>query len=87
MRKRYLIILKNFFHDALARCKHRQEATQAQMARILEMDQRSYVDLDHGISCCSGLTLARFLIYCCDDPLLFLEDLRTEFERAEQDET
>lgn len=25
--------------------------------------------------------------YCCDDPLLFLEDLRTEFEKAEEDET
>lgn len=44
------------------------------------MDPRSYVDLDHGKSGCSGFTLALFLIYVCDDPMSFLQDLRRALE-------
>jgi len=44
------------------------------------MDDRSYIDLEHGKSCCSAVTLALFLIYVCDDIISFLEDLRIAFE-------
>lgn len=44
------------------------------------MEDRSYIDLDHGKSCCSALTLALFLIYLCEDPMLFLNKLRKAFE-------
>lgn len=57
------------------------EYTQSQMASLLIMDERSYVDLDHGKSCCSALTLALFLIYCCNDPVSFLNGLREAFEK------
>ena len=50
------------------------------MAECLMMDERSYIELDHGKSCCSALTLALFLIYCCEDPLIFLHELRSIFE-------
>ena len=51
------------------------------MAKLLAMDERSYVYLDHGKTGCSSLTLVRFLIYCCDDPALFLSDLKVAFEQ------
>lgn len=48
------------------------------MAGLLGMDCRSYVDLDHGKSACSGLTLAMYLSNCCLDPLGFLQNFRKE---------
>jgi DNA-binding XRE family transcriptional regulator len=81
MRKQYTSILKQFFYEQLIHTREERRLTQAQMARLLEMDERSYVDLDHGKSGCSSLTLVRFLIYCYDDPKTFLEQLRFAFEQ------
>lgn len=82
MRKIYFAVLKEYFHKRLIETRSAQKLTQAQMASCLEMDDRSYIDLDHGKSCCSSLTLALFLIYCCDDPLLYLQELRCAFKEA-----
>lgn len=82
MRKIYMAVLKAFFHKRLTETRTHQKLTQAQMASRLEMDERSYIDLDHGKSCCSSLTFALFLIYCCDDPLLYLQELRSALEEA-----
>lgn len=80
MRKIYLRVLKKFFYHQLIHTRASMKLTQAQMARLLAMDDRSYVELDHGNSGCSALTLALFLIYCCKDPAAFLKDLREAFE-------
>lgn len=82
MRKIYTAVLKAFFHKQLTDTRSAREMTQAEMAQRLEMDERSYIDLDHGKSCCSSLTFALFLIYCCDDPTTFLRDLQCVFEEA-----
>jgi DNA-binding XRE family transcriptional regulator len=74
--------MKTFFHRKLI---HRREAlgmTQEEMAERLAMANRTYVYLDHGKTCCSGLTLALFLIYACEDPVLFLEELRYALEQS-----
>ena len=81
MREQYNRILRQFFYERLIRVRYERHLTQAQMAGILAMEERSYVELDHGKNCCSSLTLVRFLIYCCDDPVAFLKDLRAAFER------
>ena len=57
------------------------------MAQILAMDDRSYRDLVHGITCCSALTFARYLIYCCDDPVMFLVSLQVSFADLDEVET
>ena len=56
------------------------DISQEEMAHHLAMAARTYVDLDHGKTSCSALTLARFLIYVCADPVAFLEELRDAFE-------
>lgn len=84
MRKHYTKVLKTFFHEKLF---HRREIlgiSQEEMADRLAMASRTYVDLDHGKTCCSGLTLALFLVYVCDDPLGFLEELRYAFENSDK---
>ena len=85
MRKHYNNILKKFFWLKLIKSRAKMHLTQAQMSRKLIMEERSYIELDHGNACCSALTLALFLIYCCEDPMQFLAELKVEFEKAKQD--
>lgn len=80
MRKHYRNILKSCFHRFLLHTREDLQLTQSQMARILSMDYRSYAELDHGKSCCSALTLALYLIYCCRDPQAFLRELKEALE-------
>lgn len=81
MRKQYTNILKNFFRKKLIITRPRLRLTQEQMAQRLYMDDRSYIALEHGKSCCGAVTLSLFLIYCCDDPVVFLSELKEAFEQ------
>ena len=83
MRKHYIKVLKAFFHNKLFFTREALGITQEEMAHRLAMASRTYVDLDHGKTGCSALTLALFLIYICADPLAFLEELRDAFEAAD----
>lgn len=74
-------IFKEFFHQHLIRTRDDLEWTQEHMARALAMAPRSFVDLDHGKTSCSGLTLALYLSYCCKDPQEFLADFRKAYEK------
>ena len=80
MRKLYQDTFKKFFYNDLIKTRAKLKYTQAQMAAVLIMDDRSYVELDHGNSCCGALTLVLYLIYCCDDPAVFLAELRKALE-------
>ena len=82
IRKWYAQVLKRYFYHQLIQARERLGATQAEMAERLAMDERSYIELDHGNSCCSGLTLALFLAFCCDDPTDFVEGLRRALEKG-----
>lgn len=80
MRKLYRGVLKHYFSTNLYRTRMSLGYTQAEMAVILAMDDRSYIDLDHGKTCCSAVTLALYLTYCCKEPAQFIEGLRRAFE-------
>lgn len=82
MRRIYHNVLKHQFYIRLVHIRTVKGITQAEMAEKLSMDDRSYIDLDHGKSCCSAVTLALFLVYVCDDVLGFVEELRHAFETA-----
>lgn len=56
--------------------------SQEEMAFLLAMSARGYCKLEYGDCACCGLTLALYLIYVCEDPIRFLEDLQHELERA-----
>lgn len=83
MRKQYTKVLKTFFHQELFRRRVALDITQEEMAHRLSMASRTYVDLDHGKTCCSAVTLSLFLIYICTDPMEFLEKLRDAFENED----
>ena len=83
MRDHHLKIFKTFFHEKLFRRRADMGISQNEMANRLEMGCRTYVDLDHGKSSCGALTFALFLIYICDDPMTFLNDLRYALENSD----
>lgn len=80
MRKHYHSILKTYFTHELVQRRMDLQITQAEMAERLLMDDRSYIDLDHGKSCCSALTLALYIAFICDDVYDFAEGLRYAFD-------
>lgn len=81
MRDHLTKILKAFFCEKVYAERKLSGISQEQMAGCLEMACRSYVDLEHGISGCSALTLALFLVYRCKDPVGFLNELKEAFEK------
>lgn len=83
MRTLYANILKRIFCDWISRIRTERDLTQAEMATLFCMDTRSYVSLERGESCCSALTLALFLMECCEDPMKFFADLKAAFETAD----
>lgn len=83
MRKAYHIRLREHFHRALVETRERKELSQAQMAEKLAMDERSYIDLDHGKTCYSAVTLVLFLIYVCEDVEKFLLELKNALEESQ----
>lgn len=82
MRESYVEAFKEFFYCALLQRRTELKISQEEMAHLLAMSSRAYIKLEHKKCGCGGLTLALFLVYVCEDPIRFLEDLRHEFEVA-----
>lgn len=80
MRNQYETVLKKFFYEHQTKTRAKLQWTQAEMAEHLFMVLRSYSDLDQCKNSCSGLTLACYLIYCCEDPMSFLAGLYEAFK-------
>ena len=77
--------LKAAFRSSLTDYRNKTGLTQKAMAELLEMDTRSYIELDHGKNNCSSLTLTLFLIYMCKTPNereAFIMELKKEFENT-----
>ncbi len=82
MKKRYLDSFKEIYAKNLMQERDNSNLTLQQMASKLHIDPRSYIEIDHGRSTGSALTLAMFLIYCCSDVNSFLETLKDEFDKT-----
>ncbi|MCM1393257.1 MAG: helix-turn-helix transcriptional regulator [Ruminococcus sp.] len=85
MRTTYTESLKKTFRNHVIVKRMQLNISQAKMAELLEMSERSYADIESGKSCCSAVTLALYLIYCCDDVPGFLDELKAKFEQADAD--
>ena len=85
MRKQYAQILKAFFCENISRERYALGLSQEEMEGRLSMVWRTYIDLEHGKTGCSAVTLSLFLLYICTDPTLFLEQLRHAFEATDNE--
>lgn len=84
MRKEYTKVLKTIFHKKLIQRREALGMSQEEMAERLSMACRTYIDLDHGKTCCSSITFVLFLLYVCEDPMKFLEELRYAIEACDK---
>lgn len=82
MRNTYRILIGKYFCQTVFTYRMQQDMTQVEMAERLCMDERSYIDLEHGKNGCSVVTLMLFLLYECSDVDNFLRELRDIFEEA-----
>ena len=76
MRQTCRLILKEQFHLELLKTRRAYGLTQMEMAALLLMDPRSYLELDHGSSLAGTLTFVLYLLSLCPDPAAFLEAVR-----------
>lgn len=83
MRKQYTGVLKSFFHKQVHNRRKALAISQEEMAHRLAMGCRSYAKIDNGYICCSVLTLALYLIYICENPIVFLQELRHAIENSD----
>ena len=82
MRKQYNRILKIFFHEKIRSRRKVLGISQEEMAHRLAMSYRGYAKIDNGHICGSALTLSLYLIYICENPVVFLQELRYAFENS-----
>ncbi len=82
MSKPYVGILKVFFYRKGRTTRAELAINREEIASSLLMATRTYIDLEQTKNCCSALTLALYLIYVCNEPLVFLNELRQALEAA-----
>ncbi|MCM1364120.1 MAG: helix-turn-helix domain-containing protein [Faecalibacterium sp.] len=81
MRTTYTEVLKKLFRNHVIVKRMQQNMSQAKMAELLEMSERSYADIESGKSCCSAVTL---MIYCCDDVQGVINELKERMENINE---
>ncbi len=85
MRTVYVEVLKAEFRNHVMIRREELNLSQAKMSELLEISERAYSDIESGKSCCSALTLALYLIFCCDDVQGFLDELKARIEKANEE--
>lgn len=71
----YKNVLKDLIRKDLHRRKEELHLTHEEMAELLLMDQRSFIDLDHGKSMAGTMTFLIYLCSVCDDPIRLLREV------------
>ena len=84
MRNLYKKILDDFIRERLFLYRINNNLTQSQIAELLDMDYRSYVDIEHGHNGCSCMTFVFYLLYIENDPIDFLHTISSLFKQANE---
>ena len=84
MRLLFNKLLKSYLHSLFRKKRKEMQLTQAEMAELLEMDIRSYSNIDNGKSMCSTQTFILFLLHCKPDMYELLKELSELWEKAKK---
>lgn len=68
--------LRQYMADYFRRERKRLDLTQEEMAALLEIDPRSYADLERGKSLCSTPVFLLYVFRCCVDTTALMEELK-----------
>lgn len=74
--------LRSYMSQRLAETRNEQHLSQTKFSERLMMDPRSYADLEHGECLCCTLTFVLFLMFCCKDRDIILEDMKVLILKA-----
>ena len=77
MKGNYYQALKTFLADHMRETRKELKLTQAQMAEKLELDIRSYSNVENAKSLCSTITLLHYLLHVCTDVPALLDELKS----------
>lgn len=67
MRKTAHIVIKEHLCKQISETRVKNKWTKKKMAEKLAMDDRSYADIEKGLSLCSAVTLIIYIIYVLED--------------------
>ena len=85
--RQYKLLLQDFLTDRLKTFRLNKELSQEQMAELLHISPRSYIDLEHGKNGFSATSLIFFqLSLPRSEVLRLLDDFWKLVERKEQDD-
>ena len=76
MREIIRLVFRDIMMRRLKDTRVEMHLSQSKFAGRLLMDPRSYADLEHGVSCCSALTLIIYLAFFCENVPGFIDDIR-----------
>ena len=79
MREEKESLLKAELRVLAIKTRERLNLTQKEMARKLEMCERSYVDIESGVNMCGTLTFVLLLIEQ-EDPIAYIQELKFKLE-------
>lgn len=74
--------LRTYMSQRLVQTRKEQHLSQTKFSERLMMDPRSYADLEHGECLCCTLTFVLFLMFCCKDRDMILEDMKALILKA-----
>lgn len=75
--------LRSFLAADFKTTRKALKLSQLKMSELLDVDLRSYADLEHGKSLCSTRVFLRYVFRCKEDPTPFMEQIRQVMEDTE----
>ncbi len=81
----YLKPLRAFMASDFYTTRKALSITQMEMADMLDIDLRSYADLEHGASLCSTRVFLRYIFLCKKDRMQFLKDIEGVLREVDDD--
>ena len=85
MRKTAHAVIKENLRSKIFQTRVKNKWTKRRMAEMLAMDDRSYSDIENGISSCSVVTLVIFIAFVLEDSVQkeeLFKELRESIEKA-----
>lgn len=81
MREIYKQAMKDVISKDFYKTRSELGLTQDKMSEKLMLSCRSYIDIEHGASLCGSLSLMLYLLYCCQNPMMFLDEMRIALDK------
>ncbi len=80
MKSIYYSSLRALLADHMRKDRKELGMTQAQMAEKLDLDLRSYSNVENDKSLCSTMTLLLYLLYICPDANELMKEIKDEMD-------